>query len=99
MTDRDYKLIKDAIKPFIATGLIDCGVEEEIKTLTTTSATKGSSSKQPELVTQTEAMSILKISRQTLYNWKRKGLIKPIKLAGVKLVRYQIDDLKELLTH
>jgi excisionase family DNA binding protein len=44
-----------------------------------------------------EAAAILKITRKALYDWKRKGKIRTVKVAG-SLVRIPAADLAALIT-
>jgi excisionase family DNA binding protein len=50
-----------------------------------------------ELLTMAEAAAILKITRKALYDWKRKGKIRTVKVAG-SLVRVPAADLAALIT-
>lgn len=50
-----------------------------------------------ELLTLKEAAQILKITRKTLYQWKAKGKIRTVKIAG-SLVRVPRADLDNLIT-
>lgn len=50
-----------------------------------------------ELLTMAEAAAILKITRKALYDWKRKGKIRTVKVAG-SLVRIPAADLAALIT-
>lgn len=50
-----------------------------------------------ELLTMAEAAAKLKITRKALYDWKRKGKIRTVKVAG-SLVRIPAADLAALIT-
>lgn len=49
-----------------------------------------------KLITVKEAMDILNVSRTTLYNWAKKGLLKPIKSKYNHYIRYYEDDILKL---
>ena len=50
-----------------------------------------------ELLTLQEAATLLKVTRKTLYAWKRAGKIRTVKIAG-SLVRIPRADLANLIT-
>ena len=50
-----------------------------------------------ELLTMAEAAALLKVTRKTLYAWKRTGRIRTVKVAG-SLVRVPAADLAALIT-
>lgn len=50
-----------------------------------------------ELLTMAEAAALLKVTRKTLYAWKRTGRIRTVKVAG-SLVRIPAADLAALIT-
>lgn len=50
-----------------------------------------------ELLTMAEAAALLKVTRKTLYAWKRTGRIRTVKVAG-SLVRVPAGDLAALIT-
>lgn len=50
-----------------------------------------------ELMTIAEAAAFLKVSRKTLYAWKRAGKIRTVKVAG-SLVRIPAADLAALIS-
>jgi len=49
-----------------------------------------------KLVTIKEATEILKITRQTIYTWRKQGKIKGYKL-GERLIRLDLEELENLL--
>lgn len=50
-----------------------------------------------ELLTMAEAAALLKVTRKTLYVWKRTSRIRTVKVAG-SLVRVPAADLAALIT-
>lgn len=49
-----------------------------------------------ELLTAKEVMSLFSITRQTLINWGKKGLLNPIRI-GTKTIRYKKSDVELLI--
>lgn len=49
-----------------------------------------------ELLTMAEAAAVLKVTRKTLYAWKKAGRIRTVKVAG-SLVRVPAADLAALI--
>lgn len=47
------------------------------------------------LMTVNETARYLKVAKQTLYKWNSTGILKPIKLGGVKYSKEDIDKLIE----
>ena len=45
------------------------------------------------LMTLKETAEYLRISPQTLYNWKALGKLMPVKLGGLKYVKEELDEL------
>ena len=98
MSPNDYQQIRDAIKPFLKAGLIDSGVEEELKSLMGKKAMDSKKDKLSGMMTQKEAIKVLGISRQTIYNLRKRGKIHPMKINGSKLLRYDVEELEKLLS-
>ena len=48
-----------------------------------------------QLYTVEEVCNIFKISRKTLYNWKDRGILAPIKIG--KSIRYSKEDINKLI--
>lgn len=49
-----------------------------------------------ELLTELEALEKLKISRQTIYSWRKQGKL-PFVSFGTKAVRYRVSDIEKLI--
>ena len=48
-------------------------------------------------LTRSQAARLLQVTRTTIINYERLGLLRPIKIAGKRLTRYHIDDINNLL--
>lgn len=48
-----------------------------------------------DLLTTSEVLKLLKISRTTLYNWRESRIIKPVKFG--KSIRYKRRDVNKIL--
>lgn len=94
MTTNESKLVKQALKAFADSGLISAETMAEI----TEPKQQNGKMMRPDLVTRTEAAQILGVCRQSLINWQNSGVLRPIKLAGKRLVRYHFEDVQALLT-
>lgn len=51
----------------------------------------------PELLTLTEASEILKVHRNTLRKWDRKGILKAIRFGQRGDRRYRKEDIERLI--
>ena len=49
----------------------------------------------PSLLTTDEVKEALRVTRQTLSAWNRRGILKPVKISRV--LRYKRDDVLRLL--
>jgi DNA-binding transcriptional MerR regulator len=47
-----------------------------------------------DLISTRDVMSLFGVTRRTIENWKHRGVLKPIKVAGV--VRYRRDEINAL---
>ena len=47
------------------------------------------------LMTIGETADYLKVAKRTLYKWNSMGMLKPVKLGGVKYLKEEIDKLIE----
>ena len=93
MTTNESKLVRQTLKGLADSGLISAATMAEITGL------KESDGKaaRPRLITRTQGTEMLGVCGQTFINWEKAGILKPIKLAGRRLVRYRMEDLENLL--
>jgi excisionase family DNA binding protein len=76
-----------------AVGGLDRGLEME----TTVKRSASQAADLDELLTTTEVARLLRISRMTLWEWRRKGLVPaPLKL-GMNRLRWRADDVRKYL--
>ncbi|MEI6422653.1 MAG: helix-turn-helix domain-containing protein [Lentisphaerota bacterium] len=94
MTTNESKLVKQALRPFADSGLISAATMAE---LTEMKQADGKPAR-PDLVNREQGTEMLNVCAQTLINWEKKGILKPIKLAGKRLVRYHMSDIENLIT-
>lgn len=94
MTTNENKLVKQALKAFADSGLISAATMAE---LTEMKQVDGKPAR-PDLGTRTQVTELLGVCGQTLINWEKAGILKPIKLAGKRLVRYHMTDIENLIT-
>ncbi|MFZ2653384.1 MAG: helix-turn-helix domain-containing protein [Victivallales bacterium] len=94
MTTNDIKQIKEALKPFINSGLVKESAMKEIEAMKIDGKPV-----ENKLLTRKQVMESLSVSLQTLINWERLGKLKAVKLAGVHLVRYKQSDIDELCSY
>lgn len=92
MTKNEAKAVAQTTKTLFENGII---TDETYKAITTITGAEGKPAR--ELLTRTQAMQLLGVSYQTLINWERLGKLKPIKLAGRRLVRYDAMAIDTLL--
>ena len=69
----------------------------EIATLTNAKPKESTGKIRPDLITREEAATLLQVTQQSLINWEHAGKIKGIRLAGNRLVRYNMSDIQLLL--
>ena len=92
MSGNESKLVRQALKPFVDSGLISLGAMQEIASMKEEDGKPVKS----ELITRKEAMKLLKVSQQTLINYEHFGKLKAHKVAGMHLVRYRLEDIEDL---
>ena len=51
----------------------------------------------PLLLKQREVATLLSLSRQAVYNLKKKGLIIPVRITGTDCLRYKRDDILKFI--
>ena len=93
MTESEYKIIRDTMKSFVSNGLLSAACIEEIKTLTG----KKAESAMPELVTQEEACKYYKCTRQYFFKLRKQNRLKPVNIAGSRMIRYRLSDIQALM--
>ncbi len=93
MTPNETKLVKQALKPFVDSGLISSA------TLSQLTAIKDDDGRppRPNLVDRKETSKVLGCCIQSLVNFEKAGRLKPIKLAGRRAVRYTMQNIEQLL--
>lgn len=92
MTKNEMKLVKYVLKPFVDSGLISEATMQEIITV----KQPDGKTIRPDLITRPEAMKILGISLQSLINYEKEGILRAIKIAGKRMVRYKLEDIEAL---
>ncbi len=97
MTQNDYNVIRGALKPFIAGGLISAGAIDEIKGLTVNDISNAQAQAGVTLskwVTRKEAAKLLKVSVSSVIRYGKEGKISFKKLSEERLTRYKRSDIE-----
>ena len=94
MSTNAQKTIKQALKPFVDSGLLPADAWQELQEKIL--ETEGRAAR-PDLITRAEAAKMLKVSPKSLRNWQKEGKIQSIKLAGKRLIRYRMEQILSLL--
>ncbi len=88
------KTVRQALKPFVDSGLLSTEAWQELEEKMTQIDGRPAT---PDLVTRPEAAKLLKVSPRSLINWERSGKLQALKLAGKRLVRYRMEQVLALL--
>lgn len=94
MNPNAQKTIKQALKPFVFSGLLPADAWQELQEKI---LEVGSRAARPDLISRTEAAKLLQVSLRSIINWEREGKIQAIKLAGKRLIRYRMEQVLSLL--
>ena len=98
MNVAELKLIKQLCAPWVERGDISQSAMKEIMELTNAPAkTVDSQLTKPEVLTRKQAAELLHVTNQCLINWQASGKLPVIKLAGTRMIRYNMSDVKALL--
>lgn len=90
----EIKLIKSALRPFEDSGLLTAGTIGKFMENIAGGAEKP---QRPDLLTRREVAQILKCTPRSIINYEKSGNLKPIKVAGKRMVRYFFSDIENLL--
>ena len=93
MTDAELTIVRDILKPYIKSGLFSAASLEEIKKL----VGKKAESAMPELMTQEEACEYYKCTRQYFFKLRKQKRLKPVNIAGSRMIRYLQSDIQALM--
>ncbi len=95
MTVNEFKTIKQSLKVLADFGAVSAASVEEIGTLVDSPAK--SAPALPELMTRPQVAERIGTCPRTVRNYERSGLLRPIRLAGKRLVRYRREDVERFL--
>jgi hypothetical protein len=93
MTEIEFQLIRDTMKPLVSRGYLSAACIDEIKTLTGNKA----ESAMPELMTQEEACKYYKCTRQYFFKLRKQNRLKPVNIVGSRMIRYLKTDIQALM--
>lgn len=94
MNPNAQKTIKQALKPFVDSGLLPADAWQELQEKI---SAVGDRPARPDLITRVDAAKLLQVSPHSLMNWEKERKIQAIKLAGKRLIRYRMEQVLSLL--
>lgn len=94
MTNNEAKLIRQTLKGFVDAGLISAGTVDEMLDPASNGAGKA---QRPDLMTRRGVAALLQCTTRSLINYEKSGNLRPVKIAGKRLVRYHFEDVQSLL--
>lgn len=94
MNPTAQKTIKQALKPFVDSGLLSADAWQELQEKI---SAEGGRPARPDLITRADAAKLFQVSPKSLRNWENDGKIQALKLAGKRLIRYRMEQVLSLL--